>query len=463
MIERMSEAASGDAGADAPLRPGARPAGTMPEAQMDCAWSMRVLACLAGAPDCGERREVEAHLAACGICQRDAGVYRGVFERLRAVPPVAPPRDLAPGILARVRREHARPAVIRFFTAHRPLLATAAAAAAVLLLTGTWVVRHGGGPGTAGGTGTLAATASARAAEWLCRTQEPDGSWSIARWGGDPSYQTALTGLALMVLLEPGAAEPAPAARDAVARATGYLLSQQNAQGAFGPAFSGAAYNQGIVTLALARAGRVTGDARVAPALARAAAVIRERQFADGGWGYCGGLDSAPNLSITVWQVEALRQAARVTEVDGARDAIARGLRWIAGLGDERGAFGYRQPGDYPEGPDTLAVMGAMILLDEEYAAVLPPERREAIRARVERLAAQSAAREDFYGRFFLASALEKVERDAASGRLAALRDETIARQERAGDAAGSWAADDRWAGVGGRVYATAFGSLALR
>ena len=37
--------------------------------------------------------------------------------------------------------------------------------------------------------------------EWLRRAQEPDGSWSAARWGGDRRFDVALTALPLLAFL----------------------------------------------------------------------------------------------------------------------------------------------------------------------------------------------------------------------------------------------------------------------
>ena len=283
-----------------------------------------------------------------------------IISWLKRVPPVQVSRDLTPDILAKVKAAPASPFLFHSLSAAR----LAAAAALVLLLGGLcWMVQR---PQTSDDM-TIA---------WLCKTQEPDGSWSTGRWGGDPCFEVALTALSLITLLE----QPRSARTDvAVDGAIAYLLRSQQPDGRFGPSFSSSPYNQGIATLALAKACGVRPGGALHPALDRAVTLIRSSQYADGGWGYQQEAHPASNLSITLWQIEALRMAS-VQGRDGLQPVVARGLHWMAGVAADDGSFGYQKSGDRTGGASqTLTAMGAMSLLDAAHADLMSPGRRQAL------------------------------------------------------------------------------------
>ena len=408
--------------------------------------------------DGATRRQVEAHLTSCEPCRQEIEARRRVLDRLRVRPPAAVSHDLALELLARVAAGEAR----------RPILVSAwptllrVAAALVLVLGGAALCWHLSARGSAdAGVAQVSTSPTAQAVAWLCRTQEPDGSWSTTRWGGSRQYEVALTGLSLLSLLE--AEGPAASERTAAAdRAVQYLCGRQNERGEFGTAFDGAPYNQGMATLALLRAYRAHPDATLKHALDGALGTIAARQLHDGGWGYIGTQTPASNLSITLWQVEALRLAVALGW-DSARVPAARGLRWIATVAADDGSFGYRQSGDFPEGARTLTAMGAMSLLDVAEGNLVPAARRAAIQARVQRLSAANPPDLDYYGRYFLSAALKRMEGDTARQQLDSMQHALAALQVRQGSERGSWNADDRWSTAGGRVYATALASMSMR
>jgi hypothetical protein len=298
------------------------------------------------------------------------------------------------------------------------------------------------------------------AAEWLCATQEADGSWSTERWGGRSQFEVALTGLALMALLE--AREPSGPVQAAIERATDYLVSRQDAIGRLGPVFDGEPYNQGIATLALARAFQLRPTESLRGVLGLAVRRISERQHGDGGWGYEKSADESSNLSISLWQIEALRLAESLGWTS-AGESVGRGLKWMTRMVADNGVFGYRRKGDFPEGNQTLTAMGAVSLFDGAHAALLSPERARAVQMQVRKLAATGGPDMDYYRRYFLAAALRKMSEESTSGTLASIRRDLVARQVDAGAERGSWPADDRWSAAGGRVYATALAALSLK
>ena len=391
-----------------------------------------------------------------------------VMAILKSVSPVNVSHDLAPEILARVRTM--RTTRITVWRLVIPL-----AAAVALLLGGLWMMRE---PRMDPGQQAIA---------WLCHTQESDGSWSTAHWGGDKHFEVALTGLSLMTLLDEssrwtptsgrrqwldklsGRINRARRSRStqeidrSIGSAIAYLIRCQQKDGQFGESFSGAPYNHGIATLALAKAYETRKDESLRLALDRAVSAICSRQYADGGWGYHQEARPASNLSVTLWQLEALRLAS-AQGWPQVRPNLERGFRWMAGVASDDGSFGYQARGDTPGGASqTLTAMGAMSFLDPAHIGLVSPERRQAIKARMQRLAASPGADMDYYRRYFLTSALKKMDEESARRGLVALRHDLLSRQDKHGTDTGSWKPDDRWGSAGGRIYATTMASLSLR
>jgi anti-sigma factor RsiW len=327
-----------------------------------CRQTSEVAAYLMGELNASEWRAFEAHLAACPTCVRELESARRTLGALKTVGPAGVTRDLAPSILARLEVGLSRT------RRTSPLRRVYAAAAALLLLLGGamgfWAL-HRPSPksevaATVTSTHQLTASACSEALVWLCRTQEPDGSWNAEAWGGDQRFGVALSSLAVLALL---GSEPISMERTAAVRkAVGYLVKQQRATGEFGPSFSSTPYNHGITTLALLRAYHVLHDESLRPPLDRAVAVIREHQAPQGGWGYWGEGTREPNLSVTLWQIEALKLAVSLGW-DGARPSVQRAVQWVASVADDRGFFGYRRADDFPSGPQTLTAIGAMAVL----------------------------------------------------------------------------------------------------
>jgi len=367
-----------------------------------------------------------------------------VIDHLKSLPPVVVSHDLAPEILAKLRADHD---TRRFRTGvWRIVISLAAAATVTLLLGGLWLeVAKPVDP-------------SRQAAAWLCQSQESDGSWSAAKWGGSKQFEVALTGLSLMTLLDGTARQ-----NSAIEKAVAYLIQHQQADGRFGDLFSGTPYNQGIATLALAKAYETRKNETIRLALDKAISAIGFSQYNDGGWGYYNEAHPASNLSITLWQIEALRLVS-LLGWPGTQPRVERGLRWMAGVAADDGSFGYQKSGDTPGGASqTLTAMGAMSLLDPAHIGLVSPSRRQAIKAQMQRLASTSGPDMDYYRRYFLTAALKKMNEASAQQGLVAIRRELVSRQVKQGAEAGSWQADTRWGSSGGRIYATAMASLSLR
>ena len=286
-----------------------------------CPWRDDVLARLLGEATVRAADAVEAHVASCAECQRLRAEFTAVAAALRAVP-AAPAPDLVEAVLAQT--VNARPP-LRWL----PL----AAAAALALLAGGLLWRIAGRtspavatlePEAAGEVRVEPATRVAqdgavpraaeddmlqRAVAWLASAQSPQGSWAASTWGAQSNYTVGVSALATLALLSEPSGAGAVAAQAAVQRAVPYLLSQQRADGLFGPAVTGSLYNHALATLALLEA-EATGGVAV-PADRRQAALdlLARAQHAEGGWTYLRAPNGRANSSLTVWALLALTRA----------------------------------------------------------------------------------------------------------------------------------------------------------
>lgn len=419
-----------------------------------CARSEDLAAYLAEELTAGERAGLESHLAACRSCSLELEAVRRTLEALKSVAPARAGRDLAPEVLARLQSEAPRPALWR--------TVCSAAAALALLLGGTLLLRSTLKSGPGGATAVAERNrpdAREDAVAWLCRTQEADGSWNAERWGGDNRFGVALSSLATLAIL--GKDSPSPDTLASAGKAARYLIGQQSASGEITPQFDNAPYNHGMATLALLRAFEVLREPALKPPLDQALAVIRKRQRPDGGWGYWEGSARESNLSVTLWQLEALRLAAAMGW-DEARPSEQRAVRWVASVASSKGSFGYQQTDDTPKDTDTLTAMGALAVLGSP-DKVLPADWGGRVAAKVRKTATDSGTTLDYYRAYFLTAAMKKMQDEKGGPELAMVRNGLVKRQVVTGDGSGSWDPDAQWGNVGGRVYATAMASLSLQ
>ncbi len=370
-----------------------------------------------------DRGDFEHHLAVCEPCREAVASSRRIIGLLRAAPGLATTTDLAPRILARLQDDAPSRRPARW-------LRVAAMAAALTLLAGGAAVMHFHAPVPLAVRPPAAdenAASIARALDWLCQNQEPDGSWNAEKWGGNRRFEVALTALPALALLN--AESPLPPASAAVTRAAQWLQEQQNEDGSFGPDFSGAAYNQSIATIALLRTYERGPNASLKHSLDAALANLLARQIDDGGWGYLRS--PLADRSITEWHLEALALAGKLGW-EKTQPSLLRGRSWLAAHLQPQTE--QKEPADSPS----------------------------ALLARTESEHGAAPGKLDFYRAYFLTAALQREHDSFSLQQLANIRHTLLLRQNSGGSDSGSWPADDRWGRAGGRLYSTALASLSL-
>ncbi|MFC1453507.1 prenyltransferase/squalene oxidase repeat-containing protein [Verrucomicrobiota bacterium] len=417
-----------------------------------------IAAYVCGELDGPEREAFEGRLRTESELNAEVERLAEVVASLKATPPEQVSRDLAPdvmrGIPAAAWQAEAPQAVFRVYAGR-------AAAALLVVLLGSLLLGHlrRGTPRPEPRAGATSRTVE-HALDWLVQAQEPDGSWDPEQWHGQPQYRVALSGLAVLAFLRHEAEEPGRDRQAAVDRAVDFILSEQRDTGRFGPDVEQAMYNHGMAAAALMESYIAAPRDRLRAPITHALTFIRERQLDSGGWGYAP-VQVKANTGVSVWQIYALRLADDAG-MRGNSAAYRRGLRWLVGMMDEGGRFGYEVRGDRPEASATLTAMGAFSLF-----SALPRFRdAQALTDRVRLALVASLAppegRADRYRWFFTASAARKGECgeiDPWLARVAA----TLSKAEDESDLGKTtWDPADSWSKAGGRVYTAAMTALIL-
>lgn len=186
-----------------------------------------------------------------------------------------------------------------------------------------------------------------RALAWIATQQRPSGAWRADDYGDS----TAATSLAVMAFLAGGHVPDEGPYGKQMTKGISWILSQQLENGLLSGRDSshGPMYSHGITTLMLAEvAGMVSPEQadECHLALGRAVKLIIDAQNHprpaqhQGGWRYQPG-DSDSDLSVTAWQLLALR-AARDIGCDVPVENIDRAVAYVKRLRvPHGGGFGY--------------------------------------------------------------------------------------------------------------------------
>lgn len=200
-----------------------------------------------------------------------------------------------------------------------------------------------------------------RALAFLEKAQTADGSWHA----GGQGRNAAITGLAVMAFLSAGHVPGEGRYSETVENGIHAVLAMQQPNGLIATQAGHVMYHHGICTLMLAEvAGMTDGDLAkdVKKGLEKAVAVILKSQRIHkphrGGWRYTTSAESDSDISVTGWQVMALR-AAKNVGCDVPAESIERAVEYIKSCYNPgAGGFTYMARG----GGVTAACTGTSIL-----------------------------------------------------------------------------------------------------
>jgi hypothetical protein len=182
-------------------------------------------------------------------------------------------------------------------------------------------------------------TAVLRALRWLKVTQNPNGSWA-------KEYPQAMTGLGLLTFLAHGETPESEEFGMTVQNAIKYLADWETSLTPASKNSERFAYINGIVTYALAEAYGVTKLPYVKPAMEKGLSFIVDGQQPDGGFDYKYAKTARWDLSVTGWQVQALKAGfVAGSENEGIMPALDKAKEFIQDVTFRDGLFGYSSPG----------------------------------------------------------------------------------------------------------------------
>jgi hypothetical protein len=307
-----------------------------------------------------------------------------------------------------------------------------------------------------------------RATKYLLETQDPATGAIHNRMRNE----NAMTSLAILALAAQGyqAADPTPEGQ-AMKKALTFILQtdRQDADGYFGMSDGSRMYGHGITTLML---GEMLGmgvdtaqDELIRTKCRKAIGLILKSQKENksdqnrGGWRYSPD-DKQSDMSVTVWQVMALR-AAKNAGLDVPKDAIDDAVNYIKrlydtesgkrGAGSGAGGFGYqsrgRETSTTAEGLLALQVCGEYE--SQEVSGASAKLMRDGIR---------QGDKWFFYTTYYYAQGMYQMGGKFADTGLQKVPELLLPLQSREGWWEGAGAEERQ----GGKVYATALAMLSL-
>lgn len=317
---------------------------------------------------------------------------------------------------------------------------------------------------------------------WLAEHQDSDGGWDSQGFQRHCRHFTACPGtglrefdigvssLAVLAFLGAGHTPHSEGAyRRHVAKGIDHLIDHQDGAGAFGIEGDKYLYNHALATLALAEAFSMTGMESYRESLNAAVRYAFAAQQPGGAWDYNSQKTGRHDLSITGWQIMALRGAeqAGVPISLHAKQAV----RHYLDRAFTKSGYGIYANLD-PEAGRRGVNMVAVGLLGHLYTGGLPDDQRT--RAAVRRMLPNHSPDtgklrrwdlnyQSYYYWYAATLALFHLGGEPWEAWNTLLQRALLPLQTQQAHIRGSWDPEPSWIGLsGGRVYATAINVLTL-
>jgi hypothetical protein len=354
--------------------------------------------------------------------------------------------------------------------------------------------------GAYGGTAE-SETAVRRGLDWLARHQSADGHWGPDALHAQPGgrckegdvcpiggseHRIALTGLAVLAFQAGGhydfnSAEYSECVRHGLdwlaahQRPDGCMLDHDHGTGTCNM------YEHGLAAFALADAcemaaslGREPLD-RYRQATQRAVQFIHYAQHNDGGWRYTDVRDETSDVSVSGWQVLALKAARRAGVSAASEDCIGRMEEFFKRCEDGASGRTFYQPGHnlHTDAPTAIGMLVHQFILEKPDSPLVTRGARH-LAGEAERLLKSdrqavrkngfSAMPGEYYTYYNATLAMFQAGGPTWKRWNDVVRDVVVERQcgYEGGCRRGSWDPTDAWGLQGGRVYSTSLAVLTL-
>lgn len=204
-----------------------------------------------------------------------------------------------------------------------------------------------------GGGKDMTEAAIIKGLNWLQSTQDPDGGWESKDKGDDGKpvqksmhRKKAISSLALLAYLGHCELQDSPTYGETVRKAIDYITSMQPDDPAAIQGGNAGSYAHPIHTYALCEAYTMTKIPKLKEYARRAAAVVVKGQNESGGWayGYGKGPVAHTDLSVTGWNIQALKAAALTgIPIEGLDEAMDKAIGYVKRCQDKTGKFAYKE------------------------------------------------------------------------------------------------------------------------
>ena len=287
---------------------------------------------------------------------------------------------------------------------------------------------------------TPAQQAAVRAGlDWLARNQDADGAFG--GMGGPSAKHAGITALAGIAFMQDGNLPNRGRYGVQVRKAMEFVLASCQESGLIASDNShGPMYGHGFATLFLAEIYGMTRDDRVRDKLQRAIRLIERSQNAEGGWRY-QPVPFDADISVTICQVMALR-AARDAGIKVEKAVIDKAIAYVKSCQNEDGGFSYMKTAG--GGGGSLFPRSAAGIATYYYAGISASDEINRGLAYLNKFVpGQNVSDEPhyFYGHYYCVQAMYLAGGQHWSTYYPAIRDQLIARQNRAAGA-GNWSGD---------------------
>ena len=294
-----------------------------------------------------------------------------------------------------------------------------------------------------------------RALEWMMRTQEPDGHWSMAKHGGQAA-DSGGTAMAILAFYGWGARhdEEGPY-QETLKKALGWLVAKGEKTKGDYSGDDGRMYSHGMATIALAEAYSITKDPALLEPLKKSVLVIVKSQNPEhGGWRYTTKSRDG-DTSVFGWQMMALH-CASVAGIEIPEKTFERSKLWLdkASGEENRGLYGYTGPAPKP-------AMTAEAMFVQQLLGAKPADPRQAESAAylVKNLPGEKTATNMYYWYYGFLSLYQHQSPMWKKWNMT-VRELLVDRQETEGPDAGTWS-PGQWKPAG-KLVSTAMGALSL-
>ena len=386
----------------------------------------------------------QEHLADCPACREQLARTRRLGELLAESLQDDSAIDVTDAIRRRIARRKLRTRIIH---------ATAVLATAACVLVVVWLTCLRDQPDNA----FIASLDNG--ADWLVRTQEPEGYWDSCKYGSGFNFDIGLTALSVTALTEAYKRVGDPEMLDAARRGANWLAGQEDRLGRFlKPGDQSRMYGQAAATLALLRLYEEYPDPALHESIQRAITFGIRAQSSGGGWSYVPGISA--DTSHTGWFVLALARA-RALGFEVPEPTLAEARSYVNAMTVPDGRVSYTSVGQTSAGlTGTPVAVNACIdgRIDPDSPAY--PSARRLLNSTPD-----WTDREQNLYLWFFASAGLKCTVGIEKSRIwqADLLKTLLVHQDRtSGDTFGSWANNDTTQANAGRVYSTSLAVLCL-